>query len=158
MAVGADQGLPRYTEAFEVHLMANPVPRAGETHAVARGDRTEIGVVVRILKPRLQGVMIDIGDRQFGLDLFGPDRLKLQICHGSGRVLRKGLVDAEPDLAPDFHLSRNKMRANDFLCECHAHLIILSVVPSDPPRVRLRLSRVPRCSSRWFCRLHRDGR
>ena len=123
VAVGADERLTGHAEAFEMHLVTDAVPRTGETYAVPRGDRAYVTVVVGVFKPRLQGIVVNVGDRELGLHLLRAHGFQLQIRHGTGRVLRQGLVDPDRDLLPDAHLARDEMLPDDLPCECLSHVL-----------------------------------
>ena len=53
---------------------------------------------------------IKLIDRTLGLDLIDAHRLKLEISHRTGRILRERLVDPEADLLPHDHLAVYQMR------------------------------------------------
>ena len=63
VAVGADEGLARHAEAFQMHLMADAVAGAGEPDAVLVGDGLDVPVIVGVFKAGLEGVVVDIGHR-----------------------------------------------------------------------------------------------
>ena len=121
VAVGADEGLTGLAEAFQMHLMADAVARAGEIHAVLCGDGLQIAVIVAVLKAALEGVVVDVGDAQFRLHSGDAHGLEFQIGHGAGGVLGQGLVDAQRHLAAGGHVSGHQMGCNDFLCNCLTH-------------------------------------
>ena len=72
--------------------------------------RTDIFVVVRILEAGLQGVVVNISDRTLSLDLIDAHRLKLEISHRTGRVLRQRLIDTQANFLPLHHFAVHKMR------------------------------------------------
>lgn len=92
MAVGAQQGLARLTEPFQVYLVANTVAGTGKIDAVFGGYGAQKAVVVSIFKSWLQGIMIYIADRQLCFDLGDSHCLELQIGHGSCGILSQSLV------------------------------------------------------------------
>ena len=49
-----------------MYLVANAVARTGETDTVFFRYRLDIAVVVRVFKPCLQSIMVDIGDGKLG--------------------------------------------------------------------------------------------
>ena len=108
-----------------MHLMADAVAGTGEADAVLFGDTADVAVVIRIFKAGLQGVVVDVGDRQLGTHTLGAHCLKLQIGHGAGCILGQGLVDAQADFRADRHIARNQMRLDDFLCYCVTHIFSL---------------------------------
>ena len=71
-----------------MHLMAYTVAGAREIDAVLFCNGLYVSVVVGVFKARLQSVMVDIRDAALGLYAVDADRLKLQIRHRSGGVLR----------------------------------------------------------------------
>ena len=87
VGVGADQGLAGLAEALQVHLMADAIAGTGEMHTVLGGDSLQITMVVGILETALQGVVINIGDGELGLDSGDAHGLKFQVSHGAGGVL-----------------------------------------------------------------------
>ena len=121
VAVGADERLARLAEALELHLVADAVARAGEPDAVLFGHGLEIAVVVRVFKAGLQRVVVDIGHAQFGPDARDAHRLKLQIGHRAGGILRERLVDAQGDLAAGCHVAVQQVGADDFLSKGLTH-------------------------------------
>ena len=88
VTVGADEGLSRYAEAFQMHLMADAVAGAGEPDAVLGGNGLDVPVIVGVFKAGLEGVVVDIGHGLLGFDTRNAHSLKLQISHRSGSVLR----------------------------------------------------------------------
>ena len=110
VAVRADQRLARRAEALQMNLMADAVACLGIINAVLSGYRTDVFVVIRILEAGLQGIVVNVGDRTLGLDLIDAHRLKLEISHRTGRILRERLVDPEADLLPHDHLAVYQMR------------------------------------------------
>ena len=110
MAVRADQRLARRAEALQMNLMADAVACLGIINAVLSGYRTDVFVVIRILEAGLQGIVVNVSDRALGLDLIDAHRLKLEISHRTGRILRERLVDPEADLLPHDHLAVYQMR------------------------------------------------
>ena len=122
VAVRADQRLARHAEALQVHLMADAVARAAEIDAVLLGDRADEAVVVRIFKPVLQGVVVDVGNRTLSAHTRNPDSLKFDVCHGAGRVLRQRLVDFQPDFRALFELAVHDVRAQNLFGQCKSHV------------------------------------
>ena len=121
MAVRADQGLARDTEAFQMDLVADTVTRPGEVDAVFFGDGADKAVVVRIFKAGLKGVVIDVSHRPFGFDPFYPHGFKFQISHGAGGVLCQCLIDAKADFFAHLHLSVDQMVFYNFLSDGVTH-------------------------------------
>ena len=113
VAVGTDEGLARYAEAFQMYLMADAVAGAGEPDAVLGGNGLDIAVVVGVLKAGLQGVVVDIGNRTLRLDPVDPHGLEFQIGHGAGGVLRQRLVDPQSHLCSRFHGAADQMGGNE---------------------------------------------
>ena len=101
--------------------MADAVARATEIDAVLLGDRADEAVVVRIFKPVLQGVVVDVGNRTLGAHTRNPDSLKFDVCHGAGRVLRQRLVDFQPDFRALFELAVHNMCAQNLFGQCKSH-------------------------------------
>ena len=97
-------------EALQMHLMADAVACLRIVDTVLLSDRTDIFVVVRILEAGLQGIVVNVSDRALGLDLIDAHRLKLEISHRAGGILRERLVDPEADLLPHDHLAVYQMR------------------------------------------------
>ena len=119
VAVGAQQRLARLADALQLNLMADAIAGLGKVHAVLAGDGSDVFVIVRIFKARLQGVVVDISDALFGFDARDAHGLKLQIGHGAGGVLRKRLVDMDGNLAARDHFARYQMGRQDFLRYVH---------------------------------------
>ena len=139
MAVRADQGLARCAEALQMHLMADAVACLRVVDAVLLSDRTDIFVVVRILEAGLQGIVVNVSDRALGLDLIDAHRLKLEISHRAGGILRQRLVDLETDLLTQYHFAVYQVRFQNLLRDCHTHVCFLRSFMSR--RERLSLSR-----------------
>ena len=125
MAVRADEGLARLTEPLQMHLVADAVAGAGEVDTVLAAHRLDVAVVVGVLKARLQGVVVDIGNRQLGAHAGDADGFKFKISHGSRGVLCQCLVNAKGNLVSGNHLALNKMLLYDFLCYCKSHDVLL---------------------------------
>ena len=105
MAVGADERLSGDAEALKMDLMADSVSGAREVNAVLFGHRLDKAVVVGVFKAGLQGVVVDIGDGTLCFDAVYAHRLKFQIRHRAGGVLRQRLIDPEPNLRAGLHFS-----------------------------------------------------
>ena len=158
MAVRADEGLARCAEALEVYLMTDAVAGLGIVDAVLLCDGTDIFVVIRVFEAGLQGIMVNVRDRTLGLDLIDAHRLKLEISHRTGRILRQRLVDLEADFLPHDHLAVYQMRLQNFLRDCHTHVCVRSFLsrrrtpnaPCAPPSLLFsgQLLRLPQPSPR----------
>ena len=122
MGVGADEGLAGLAEPLQMYLMADAVAGTGEVNAVLSGDSLQVTVIVAVFKAALQGVVVHIGNAQFGFDPGDTHGLKLQICHGAGGVLGQGLVDPQSNLAARSHIPGNQVIFDDFLRNGHAHI------------------------------------
>ena len=88
-------------------------------------DRTDIFVVVRILEAGLEGIVVNVSDRTLGLDLIDAHRLKLEISHRAGGILRQCLVDLQTDLLTQYHFTVYQVRFQNFLRDCHTHVCFL---------------------------------
>ena len=121
VAIRADERLAGLAEALKVHLMADAVAGTREPDAVLCGHGLQIAVVVRVFKAGLQRVVVDVGHAQLGLYARDAHRLKLEIGHRAGRVLRERLVNAQGDLAAGGHVAVQQMCADDFLSQCLTH-------------------------------------
>ena len=78
-------------------------------------------VVVRVLKARLQRVVIDVGHAQFRFHARHAHRLKFKVCHGAGGILRQRLVNAQAHVGANRHFSAHKMIPDDLLCDGKSH-------------------------------------
>ena len=121
MAVRPDERFPGDSEALQMHLMADAVARAREAQPVLFGDGLDITVVVGVFKPVLKGVVIYVRHRKLGFHAVNAHRLKLEVGHRARRVLRKRLVDFQRNLAARGHFPADKVRSDDFVCDCHSH-------------------------------------
>ncbi len=121
MAVGAEERGARLAEALQVDLVANAVAGAREADAVAARDRQEVAVVVGVLEAGLEGVVVDIADRELGGEAFDAHGLELEIGHRPRRVLRQGLVDADADFAAALPLAFDEVRLEDLPRQALAH-------------------------------------
>ena len=124
MAVRAQKRLAGNAEALEMDLMADSVSGLGVMNAELRIHRLKVAVVVRIFKSHLKSVVIDVRNRDIGLHTRNSHRFELEIRHGSGRVLRQSLVDADADLLPDGEFSFDAVFAEYFVGECFSHDIL----------------------------------
>ena len=87
------------------------------------GNRTDVLVVVRVFKTGLKGVVVNIGNRAFGLDLVDSHGLKLQVRHGTRSVLGQGLIDFQTDLLALHHFPIDQMCFQNFFCNRHSHCL-----------------------------------
>lgn len=78
-------------------------------------------MIIRVAEAHLQGVVVNIADRQIGADLANADGLVLKPCHGSGGVLGQGLIDAKTDLLAGNHLAGNEVLFNNLVGNGLAH-------------------------------------
>ena len=121
VTVGADEGLPRYAEAFQMHLMADAVAGAGEPDAVLGGNGLDVPVIVGVFKAGLEGVVVDIGHGSLCFDPVNAHGLKFQIGHGAGGVLCQGLVNAQSHLSSRLHATADQMGGDQLFCQCLSH-------------------------------------
>ena len=75
-------------------------------------------MVVRVFKAILNGIVVNIRHGKFGLDALEPERLKLEIRHGAGCVLRKGLVYFDADLRAGYRAPLDDVLV-DHRLDCH---------------------------------------
>ena len=115
MRIRADQRPPRHPEPLQMHLVADAVARRREADAFRRRHALQIEVVVAVLRSVLHHIVVDVGDREFGLDFRNSHRLKFEVGHRAGRVLRQRLVDPDRDGLAGFAAPLHKMRFNDLL-------------------------------------------
>ena len=94
MTVGAEQRLTGNAEALSMDLMGDAIAGGGEQDTEPRRGGLEEPVVIGVLEIRLQDIVIDITNRQFGFYARDLQRFERQIGHGTGGVLGQGLVDA----------------------------------------------------------------
>jgi hypothetical protein len=114
VTVGTKQEGAGFTKSFEVNLVADPVTGTREIETVFGGKGLEKEMVVGILKTGLEGIVIDVTDREFGPDPGNVQGLKLEVSQGPGSVLSQGLIDPESNLLTRDHLSGDEMLANYF--------------------------------------------
>ena len=69
-------------------------------------------MVIGILKTGLESIMIDVTDREIGLDPWYSQSLELKISQCSGGVLGQSLINSDRDLVPRNHLSGDEMALN----------------------------------------------
>ena len=104
-AVGADERFAGFGEAFQMHLMADAVARAGVAHADLFGDGADETVVVGVHKAALQRVVVDISDGKLRAHTGDTHGLIFQICHGARGV----------------HFAVNEVCGDDLLCDGLSH-------------------------------------
>jgi len=102
VAVAAEQRRSRLAEAFQVDLVADAVARPGNHDAVPGGHRLQVAVIVGVLVAHLRGIMVDVGNREFGCERFNPHRFELEVRHRARGILRKALVDVDTDFSSRF--------------------------------------------------------
>ena len=119
VGVGAQQGIAGHAEALQLHLMADAVAGLGAVDAVLLGYGLDELVIVCVLEAGLQGVVVDVGDALFGADALHAHGLELQIRHGAGGILGKGLVDADGNFRAGDQLAGEQVRGENFLCQIH---------------------------------------
>ena len=68
MAVGADQRIAGDAEAFQMYLVTDAVAWFGQPDAVAFGGTLDEEMIIKIFWSRLQHIVVDIGNGQFGFD------------------------------------------------------------------------------------------
>ena len=101
--------------------MADAVARAGIPDPVLLRDGGDEAVIVGVLESGLERVVVDVRDAALRLDLSDPHRLEFDVGHGSGGVLRQGLVDLQADLLPLLEDAVHGMCLEDFFRECESH-------------------------------------
>ena len=121
VGVGADERLAGNREALEMHLMTDAVARTGEVDAVLLAHRLNEAMVVGVLKARLQGVVVDIGDRALGANAVYAHRLKFKIRHRAGGVLCECLVDTDTDVGALYHLAGDEVVLNNLFSNSQSH-------------------------------------
>ena len=125
MAVGAQQCFAGFAEAFQMYLMADAVTGFGEIDTVFGCYCLDIFVVVRIFKTCLQRIVVDVCYGFFCFDTGDPDGFKLQICHGTCRVLCQCLVDFDGDFFACCHFAAYQMAFDQFFSNIHSHFSFL---------------------------------
>ena len=119
--------------------MADAVAGAGEDDAELLRDRLEVGVVVGVLEADLDRVVVDVGDRELGLDAIGAHALELEVGHRAGGVLRERLVDLEGDLVPRRELAGDEVCGKQLVGEVHGRGSIAerprARKPEAPPQI-----------------------
>jgi len=81
-------------------------------------------VVVGVLEAGLQGVVVDVGHAALGFHAGYVHGLELQVSHGAGGVLGKGLVDAQGYIGPgggEF-TAPNQVGLDEFLRQVQRHI------------------------------------
>ena len=121
VAVGADEGFPRGTEALQMDLVADAVARTGEIDPVLLGHGLDVAVVVGVFKAALQGIVVNIGHTALCSNPGHAHGLELQIGHGAGGVLSEGLVNAEANVRAYGHFAADQVALNDFLRDGFSH-------------------------------------
>ncbi len=113
VAVRAQQQVAGGAEALQVYLVADAVPRPREVDPVLGGHGLEEAVVVRVLEARLEHVVVDVGDGEFGPHLGDAHRLELEVRHRAGGVLGERLVDADADLGARLQFAGDEVVSED---------------------------------------------
>ena len=119
MAVTAQQCQPGNAEPLQLHLVADTITRLRTENPVLLRHALDILVIIRVLKSRLQGIVINIGHALHCPHPPDAHRLKLQIGHRAGGILRQGLVNPDGDLFPGLRGPADQVRVQDFLCKVH---------------------------------------
>ncbi len=126
MAVRTDQGFSGFSKPFQMYLMANAVARPGKHYTVFLRHALEITVVVGVFKTDLDGIVVDIADRQLSFHLRDVHGFKLQIGHGARGVLGEGLVDANADFPARREDAVNQMIGEDLFHNVFSHGFFLT--------------------------------
>ena len=71
-------------------------------------------MVVGVFKADLDGIVVDVADRNVGFHARNVHRLELEIGHRSGGVLRESLIDADSDFGIFGHIPFDEVRGKDF--------------------------------------------
>jgi len=121
VAVGAEKGGARFSEALEMHLVADPVAGAGVHRAELRGHGLQIKVIVAVFEADLLCVVVDIRHRQVGSKLADAEGFKLQKRHGAGRVVHEGLIDPDGDFFTRSVVAFPEVRLKHFFNDVPAH-------------------------------------
>ena len=98
-----------------------PVPGGGEHDAVFGGNAAQVAVVVGVAEAHLQGVVVHVADREFGLDPGQTDGLPLQVGHGARGVLGQGLVYRDGHFLAGAHVPVDEVRRNDLMGKALFH-------------------------------------
>ncbi len=68
MTVSSEEGLSRFCKSFQVNLMADAISGSGKKDSVLCRKGLQKSVIICIFKPGLKHIMIDVADREHGLD------------------------------------------------------------------------------------------
>lgn len=95
--------------------VADPIAWAAKPDPIAGTGTLEIQVIIRILMISLDQVVVHILNRNLGTGAAQAHRLQLQHNEGPGGILRKTLVDADPDHFPGCHLPFQEMALEELV-------------------------------------------
>jgi hypothetical protein len=101
--------------------MADPIAWFRKEHPVFGCTRLKESVVVRILKPRLKRVMVNITDRQLRPNPGNPQGFELKAAQGPRRILDESLIDGDGDLLPGNQSPADEMGSEDFFYQILSH-------------------------------------
>jgi hypothetical protein len=113
VAVSTNERLAGDGEPLAVDVVADSVPGAGEPGAVFRRYRLQEAVVVRVLEVDLKDVVVDVDHGGLDLHALDSEELELHHRHRPGGVLRKRLIDAQPDLGAGNELPPDEVLFED---------------------------------------------
>ena len=88
--------------------------------------RTQKAVIVRIAESHLQGVVVDIADREFGAHAGQPEGLELQPCHSARGVLSESLVHPQTDFPAGDHVPFHQVGPQNLVGHIHGLVPCLS--------------------------------
>jgi hypothetical protein len=109
MAVSAKKCGSGFCKSFEMDLVADAVAGFGKEDSILRRKGLKKPMIIRILKARLEHIVVNIADGEFGFDPWYPQGFELKIGHCSGRILHKGLVNRDGDVSIGFNGSAHQM-------------------------------------------------
>jgi hypothetical protein len=89
--------------------MTDPIAGPGIEESEFAAGRGQKVVVIHVLEPDLQGVVVNIGHRSFGLHPRYIQGFVLEHGHLAGSVVHQGIVDAYPDFRAWSELSGHQV-------------------------------------------------
>jgi len=101
-----------------MNLMTDTITRPRMVNSALCRYRLQVQMVIMVLRPEADHIVVNVADRQIGFNVTGPHGFVQQKRRRSRGVLRKGLVNTNPNLLAGGKLALNKVPAKYLISKC----------------------------------------
>ena len=121
MGIRTEKSLSRKRETLQMDLMAYSVSSPGIDDSFPVCNSSQILMIIEILESDLDCIVIDIAYRKLITDFIESERFEFKVCHCTGGILCKRLIDSYLYAFAFLKPSLNKVGREYFIAKCLTH-------------------------------------